>query len=273
MRRSLLSAAHPQPPVAAWRWATAGAVLGLLVALLLFAPARWLAAAVASASAGHVSLADPRGTVWDGSAQLVLTGGAGSRDQTALPERLTWQIRPGWALSGPALRTAWKAQCCMAQPLQAALAPRWAGAHVTLSDATAALPAALLAGLGTPWNTLQPEGALQLSTRALSIDVNAGRLQMSGLALLEAQAISSRLSTVKPMGSYRVTMTGGNTLRLQLETLANSPLQLTGNGEWVGGRLRFRGEATSAPDNLNALSNLLNILGRREGDRSILQVG
>ncbi|MFZ4286001.1 type II secretion system protein N [Variovorax sp. HJSM1_2] len=272
MRRTV-SSATPTPPVAPWRWAGAGAAVGLLLALLLFAPARWLASAVASASAGQVHLADPRGTVWDGSAQLVLTGGAGSRDQTALPERLSWHIRPGWGLSGPAIRTVWQAQCCMAQPLQAALAPRWAGLQLMLSDASAALPAALLAGLGTPWNTLQPEGVLRLSTRAMAIEVNAGRLQMSGLALLEAEAISSRLSTVKPMGSYRVTMTGGQTLRLKLETLANSPLQLSGNGEWVGGRLRFRGEATSAPDNLNALSNLLNILGRREGDRSILQVG
>jgi len=39
-------------------------------------------------------LADARGTVWSGSAVAVLTGGAGSRDATALPGRLGWTLRP-----------------------------------------------------------------------------------------------------------------------------------------------------------------------------------
>src|SRR3954470_16705865 len=89
-----------QPPFAhtvrPWRWAVGGGLLGLLVALVVFAPARWLAAAVEHASDAHVRLADPRGTVWSGSAQLVLSGGVGSRDQTALPDRLDWRLRPAF---------------------------------------------------------------------------------------------------------------------------------------------------------------------------------
>ena len=50
-------------------------------------------------------------------------------------------------------------------------------------------------------------------------------------------------------------------------------LQLSGQGEWLGQRLRFKGVASAAPERVEALSNLLNIVGRRDGARSIITVG
>ena len=41
-------------------------------------------------------LDDADGTIWNGSAQLVLTGGAGSTDAIALPTRVEWRLRPRW---------------------------------------------------------------------------------------------------------------------------------------------------------------------------------
>jgi general secretion pathway protein N len=37
--------------------------------------------------------------------------------------------------------------------------------------------------------------------------------------------------------------------------------------------LRFRGEASSSPESAAALSNLLNIMGRRQGEKTILSIG
>jgi len=74
------------------------------------------------------------------------------------------------------------------------------------------------------------------------------------------------------MGSYRLRLDGGSPAVLRLSTLEGS-LQLNGSGQWIGSRLRFEGVASAAPDRLDALSNLLNILGRREGARSIIKVG
>jgi len=59
---------------------------------------------------------------------------------------------------------------------------------------------------------------------------------------------------------------------LQLSTL-DGALQLTGSGQWVGSRLHFSGEASAAPDRETALANLLNIIGRRTGARSIITIG
>ncbi|WP_370807329.1 type II secretion system protein N [Simplicispira lacusdiani] len=246
----------------------AGLLAGATCAVLAFMPARWLAAGVAQASGERVLLAEPRGTAWNGSARLVLTGGAASQDRAALPGRLHWRLRPGWS----GLRAEVRAECCTPAPLHLALRPRWNGAHVTVADGQSQWPAAVLTGLGTPWNTLQPQGQLALQTQGLQADWAAGRLVLAGQARLDALEISSRLSTLRPMGSYRLTLAGGAAPTLALQTLRGD-LQLSGNGQWVGQRLRFTGEASAAPEREGALSNLLNIIGRRNGARSLISLG
>jgi general secretion pathway protein N len=267
--------ARHKPPVlpgqrrgAPWGWAVGGLLLGALLALVLFAPARWLAGAVQRASAGQVLLADARGTVWAGTARLVLTGGEGSNDAATLPGRVQWQLRP--AFNGIAARIG--ADCCTTTPLQLRVALGLGNARITVADSVSLWPAALLAGLGTPWNTLQLDGELGLSTQGLSVEWSAGRLALAGRAELAAARISSRLSTLRPMGSYRITLNGGATSTLELATLEGS-LQLSGTGRWVGSRLRFEGVASAAPEREAALANLLNIIGRRSGARSIITIG
>lgn len=253
---------------APWGWAAAGALAGLLLALLVFAPAHWLAAAVASASAERVLLLNARGTVWDGSAQLVLTGGAGSAGAMALPGSLHWQLRPrAWGLGAQL-----EAGCCTPQALQLQLRPRWGGLSISLDNSQSGWPAELLAGLGTPWNTVQPAGQLMLFSQDLRLDLVQGRLSISGSARVDAIDLSSRLSTLRPLGSYRLVLHGGEDTTLELDTLRGS-LQLSGQGRWVGSRLRFEGRAQAAPEREDALSNLLNIIGRRNGAQSIITLG
>ena len=269
MARTRRPLTHAAPHGRGWTWATLGALCGLLLGLALFAPARWAAAAVARATDGRVLLQAPRGTVWDGSAQLVLTGGPGSRDAATLPTRLEWQMQ----LRPDAVLLRLSSPCCTPAPLRLRLQPRWRGGAVAVADSQPSRwPAALLTGLGTPWNTLQLEGELQLATRALSITWTEGRVQVAGEAELSALHIASRLTTLRPMGSYQLRVAGGSTPRLQLQTL-EGPLQITGSGQWVGSRLRFTGEASAAPEREAALSNLLNIIGRRSGARSLITIG
>jgi len=263
--------ARPAPRsrfTASWPWAFAGAGAGLLLALVLFAPARWLAQAVGERTGGRVILSEPRGTVWDGSATLLLTGGAGSADVAALPTRLDWRLGLRWN----GVRAELASACCTPQPLRLRAGWRWGGGRLAFDDGGSHWPAALLTGLGTPWNTLQLEGELRLATRGLSVEWVAGRLAIAGQAELTAQRVSSRLSTLRPMGSYRITLAGGQAPTLQLDTLEGS-LHLAGSGSWVGSRLRFSGAASAAPEREAALSNLLNIIGRRSGARSIITIG
>jgi general secretion pathway protein N len=255
-----------------WRYAVIGGVLGLVLAMLIWAPARWLAWGVAQASQGQVQWLDARGTVWAGSAQLLLSGGAGSRDPLALPGRLRWTLTPAWT----GLRLGWQADCCMAQAAHLQVRLGSSTLNLQVSDHPSQWPAALLTGLGAPWNTLQPEGQLQLRTEGLQLNWAQGRLQMRGLIDLNLQNLSSRLSPIKPLGSYSIALTGTPegtpTPGLQLNTI-QGPLRLSGQGQWVGQRLRFTGEASAEEGSEAALSNLLNIIGRRQGARSLLSLG
>ena len=264
----------PTPPAtprnrAPWAWAWAGALLGLIAITVVLAPARWLTNAIAQASAERLQLSDTRGTVWQGSARLVLTGGAGSADALALPGRVSWRIRPQW--DGAHIQLS--AYCCTPQPLELALsAPRQQPVQLTLTDHQSQWPANLLAGLGTPWNTIRPQGQLAVSTRGLGLYWANQRVTLQGNLQLDATQMSTRLSTLVPMGSYRLILAGGETPSLGLSTLEGS-LELSGQGHWVGNALRFEGEAMASPGRVEALSNLLNIIGRRDGARSAIKVG
>ena len=260
---------------AARRWGWWGCGLGALVGLLAFSPAAWLAAAVAKASDGRVLLADARGTIWSGSALPLLTGGPGSRDAIALPDRLSWRLRP----AGLSLELRAAQSCCIQGELVLRLHPgfgRYALELMPTRASAAQWPAAWLAGLGTPWNTLQLSGQIELTSEGLRIDVAQGRWRINGRAEVNLRGLASRLSTLETLGSYRLSVLGAPTqdapAALKLETLEGA-LQLSGSGQWSDAKLRFRGEASATPGAENALNNLLNIIGRRQGALSVISIG
>ena len=254
--------------VVPWRAAFWAACLGILVSLILFAPAAWLASGLLALSGGRVLLADTQGSVWRGSAQLLLTGGQGSQDAASLPGRIGWVLRPVWNGAHVALNL----PCCSALPVQLNLTPGWSQTELTIGAARINLPAPWLSGLGAPWNTLDPQGQLALSNEPLQIRWSAGRMRLQGQLTLDMMAMSSRLSTLSPLGDYRLSLAGGDVPTLNLETLQGA-LQLSGSGQFVDSRIRFKGEASAAPAQQDALSNVLNIIGRRQGAKSLISLG
>lgn len=259
------------------RWLGAGAALGALGAAVLFAPAAWLAAWVGEATAGRLLLADARGTLWSGSATPVLAGGAGSRDASALPGRLHWRI----GIDGQALLVQAEQACCLAGVLRLRVVPGLGGLTLELPPraggaAIGQWPAAWLAGLGTPWNTLEPAGSVQLSSPGLALRSAGGHWRFSGRADIQLVAFSSRLSALDVLGSYHLALSGNAEgdapARLALRT-TSGPLLLDGSGELAGAGLRFRGTAGAAPGQEGVLNNLLNIIGRRQGATAIISIG
>jgi general secretion pathway protein N len=260
---------------ASTRWALWGAVIGTLVGVVVFAPASWLAGAVAHATGQRLLLADAKGSIWSGDAQLVLTGGAGSRDAAALPGRLRWQIRPRVNGFDLALNQA----CCLDRESVIQFKIGLGRYQVVLPPRPQALghwPAAWLAGLGTPFNTLQLGGTLRLTSNGMTLESVQGRWRVIGSIDADVLGVSSRLSTLDTLGSYRFSVRGGagagDPATLNLETL-DGALRLSGSGQWTGFRVRFRGEASAAEGREAALNNLLNIIGRRQGATSVISIG
>ncbi len=260
---------------AALRWAIFGLLIGAVVGLVAFAPAAWLAGLVASATDQRVLLADARGTVWAGSAVTVLTGGPQSRDASALPGRLEWTV----GVKSMALELRARHECCLNGTVALQLRPALGRMSITLLPTpgwTGQWPSAWLGGLGTPWNTLQLGGALRLVTPGLTIESVQGRWRVDGRADIELLGVSSRLTTLDPLGNYRLTLSGdpaqGGVAQLKLLTTEGA-LQLSGDGTWGPGGVRFKGEARAGAADETALTNLLNIIGRRDGARSVISIG
>jgi general secretion pathway protein N len=258
----------PMALQAPWRTAIWAACWGAVGALIVFAPAAWLARGLQAATDGHLLLADAQGSVWRGSAQLLLTGGQGSADAASLPGRVDWTLRP--AFTG--VRILLRMPCCATESVQLALQPGWSQSALEMQPAKIHLPAQWLSGLGAPWNTLDPQGQLALSNEALRVQWSEGRMRLQGQFTLDMVAMSSRLSTLSPLGDYRLNIAGGDVPTLSLQTLQGA-LQLSGSGQVVGSRIRFKGEASADPAQQDALSNVLNIIGRRQGSKSLISLG
>jgi general secretion pathway protein N len=257
------------------RWGVAGAVLGVLAAVLFFAPAAWLAGAVASATQQRLLLADARGTVWSGSAVAVVTGGAGSRDASSLPGRMAWTLRP----HGLGFELQLQHACCLNGNVAVQISPGISRTDYTLVPPpgwVAQWPTAFLGGLGVPWNTMELGGSARLVSPGLKLASVQGRWFVDGRAELELLNVSSRLTTLDALGSYRVSIAGDaanpGISQLSLST-TDGALQLSGNGTVSPTGVRFRGEARASALEESALSNLLNIIGRRDGARSVISIG
>lgn len=259
-------------PHAPWRWALLGGLGGLVLAMLVGAPARWLGNALRHATQQRVLLQDERGTFWSGSATLALGGGPDSKGQRSLPGRVSWR----WGLAWPGLSLQLSADCCTPEPLQWHLLALGGGLQLRLQDQQSSWPMALLSGLGAPWNTLEAEGQLHWQSKGLQLQWQQNRLHWQGHTEVRVQQLTSRLSTLRPMGSYRIalqgTVSGTPEPELTLSTL-HGPLQLQGKGQWNGQRLSFTGEAWAEEGSEETLANLLNIIGRRNGKRSLLFMG
>lgn len=255
------------------RWAVAGGLCGALLTTVACAPAAWLAGAVAPLTQGRLLLTDAQGTVWSGSALTVLAGASGSRDASVLPSRLHWSMRP----AGLGLAVTLQQAGHIEQGLQLRWQAGWSRQRVELVGGPGVLarwPAAWLEGLGAPLNTLKPGGELLLSSPGLVLTLDRDGWSAQGQATLELQDFSSRLSSLAPLGSYRLQLSpeGERRLGLQLATTHGS-LLLSGRGHLGARGLQLRGEARAAAGQEAALNNLLNILGRREGALTRLSIG
>jgi general secretion pathway protein N len=233
------------------------AVVTAVLTAAVRAPAAWVGDWLEAH--GRLRLIDARGTVWSGSALLGLSDG---RQVTLIPGRLSWEASLAVIFSGRV--TADIAHPALGRPLAVSLA----AGSLALKAGQAELPAALLAALGAPFNTVRPGGELGL--RWSDVEIKAGVL--AGDLQIDWREAQSALSAIAPLGSYRLQITGaGDAARVQLGTL-RGPLRLQGSGTLKGGRLSFKGLASAEPDMRPALMGLIRLLGPPSGDNALLML-
>ena len=231
------------------------ALLAAAATIAVRAPAAWVGDWLAART--NVRLIDARGTLWAGSALLGVSNG---RETTLVPGRLEWQVE---RVTTNAL-TARVAHPWLVAPFDVALGAQ----ALRIGQGRARVPAAVLVAAGAPFNTLRPGGVLEVTWTDTELKGPALR----GEVQVDWRDAQSALSTVVPLGSYRLRIAGaGGPSSLDLETL-HGPLQIRGTGKMSGSHVKFSGVASAEPAMQPALNGLLGLLGLRSGDKVLLAI-
>ncbi|RDK01932.1 type II secretion system protein N [Paraburkholderia lacunae] len=236
------------------------AVLSSAAVMLALLPAAWITPQFAKLTRSHVNLVDPAGSLWHGSATLMLAAGSDLSAATLLPGRIEWRTA-FWPLFTGRVRMTMRQSEVMPDPITVDASPRGA----TVTQGTIGVPASLLTGLGAPFNTLDLQGDVRLSWS----DWRSFNREAFGQLTVTLNDVSSRVSLVKPLGSYRLLFQAqGVSSTIDLTTL-KGPLMLTGNGTVSAVSTLFRGTASAAPEARDNLAGLLNLLGRPSGPDTV----
>jgi general secretion pathway protein N len=236
------------------------ATIAIVLTILAFLPAAWMSVVLERQTGGRFSLGDAQGTLWRGSAFLGGAPGAGAAVTPLLPGRFAWRLSPLVALGR--VDAELNNPDALSRPVK--ITGGWSA--WTVSPAAISLPAERLVALGAPLNTLQPSGRMTLEWQQLQIARQGQQAAMTGAMQLTLDDIASRLSPIKPLGAYRMTLDWrGQQAQMRL-TSTRGPLLLSGSGRLDRGRMQFSGRAEAEPGQEPRLANLLNLLGQRRSE-------
>jgi general secretion pathway protein N len=236
---------------------TAFPTLAVILTVLAFLPAAWLGPMIERQTGGRLTLGDAQGTLWRGSAFVGGAPGEGGSVTPLLPGRFSWHLSPLVLLGAVSMDLA--NDQALAQPVH--VSGSWSQLQVSAGQLL--LPADGLAGLGAPLNTLALSGTIKLTWNLLDIALQGNTVAVSGRTTLSLTDMGSRMSPIKPLGSYEMVMDWhGQRADVVLRTLSGA-LLLSGNGALENGRLHFSGQAAAADKYEDTLGNLLNLLGQR----------
>ena len=244
----------------------AAVLAGMLLAVLTCLPAAWFGPIVESQTAGRLTLGDAQGTLWRGSAFIGGAPGANGAVTQLLPGRFAWRLSPLVLFGQVALDLA------NPQAFSQEVHVDGSWSQWQVSPAELLLPATGLAGLGAPLNTLAPSGTLRLSWTMLELLRQGNMVSVNGRTVLSMSDMGSRMSSVKPLGSYQLVMDWRGTQAQLALTTVRGALLLSGSGALDNGRLRFAGQAAAADGYEETLGNMLNLLGQRRlvGGKNII---
>lgn len=239
------------------RWLTY-VIFGLVLYLLFLVvemPASWFAWGLNKFSRGAVRLDPIAGSLWRGNGRLVIY-----YPQTTPHDlgNVRWNVNPIWLFTGQ-MQTSWQAD---APDMHINTTLRISPGKVTLLDTDAGFPAQSVDEFYPPAALISPQGTVQFHIPGFAI----GRDGITGSADVQWQNAGSSLTTIQPLGDYRLEIIGaGKSVDLKLSTLRGA-LELSGQGQWQppNGQFKLSGFATPR-ERAGELEPLLKLLGSDEG--------
>jgi general secretion pathway protein N len=231
------------------RWAQLFLFLIVFLAVIaVLAPASLVTGFLERATAGRLTMAQTSGTLWRGAGVLLL-----QHDNKFLPlGHYAWRITPAVNLSQIAVSVDTGGD----KPTQFLISPR--RNEIEVSHGHALLPAQLLSVFAPQLRPYRLSGELVLTAERFQLTPGSN----IGTVTVDWNQATSGLTDIAPLGDYRIVLQGeGADLKVSLTTLTGK-LKLAGNGQIQFGRaLSFNGTAQAAPDQKEALSDLLHHIG------------
>lgn len=238
-----------------WLYVVFGLVFYLLF-LIIEMPAAWLAWGLNNYTHNTVRLDPLSGSLWRGTGQLAIYYPRATPHDLGKTE---WSINPFWLLSG-------RIQVALQTNLpdrQIKTTLGIAKGRLSIQDTDALFSASFIGEIFPAATLIAPQGQIRLHTSELVF----GQQNLEGNAMLEWQGAGSSLSNVRPLGDYRLDITGaGKTANLKLTTLRGA-LDLAGQGSWrtQTGQIEFNGTA-AARERGAEIDPVLKILGSDSGN-------
>jgi general secretion pathway protein N len=227
-----------------------------LLFLIVEMPASWFAWGLNRYTQGTVRLDPTAGSLWSGKGRLVIYYPPTTPHEFGQTE---WRINPLWLVAGRVQLT-----------LQTSHGDRQikttlgvARNSFMLKDIEAEFPAAFAAQLYTPLSLISPQGKVRINAEDLTLSPD----KIEGAAALEWLNAGSSLSSVQPLGDYRLEITGADkNASLKLATLRGD-LEFTGQGLWQihAGQAQISGSALPRA-RAGELESLLNMIGADQGN-------
>jgi general secretion pathway protein N len=220
-----------------------------IVALIVTAPAYLLDSAVKHFSHQRLSLANCRGTIWQGSATPVLN--TANHASVAL-HTLQWHLNPHALLQGRlSVTLAWD-NLEGQTPMQLLLDSQ----SVVLNNLQLPLSAEVISELSPYLKPAQFSGSLMLESPQLRYSEES----LQGRATAHWRGAGSAMSTVYPLGDYQIEMIAAKDKISATLSTQNGPLLLAGQGGWSHTQ-GFHFYGTARATNQTALNELLHHLG------------
>ena len=216
-----------------------------LVGLISFAPASLMGSVLERASAGKLTLAQTQGRLWKGSGVALLR--LKTRYQTLGSYR--WDLK--------VFSATLQVQAGEAAPMTVHFAP-FSG-RINIDNLRITLPVSIMEIAAPQLGPYQLQGSLETSCDHLTLDA-AG---MTGQVTMDWSRAASALSTISPLGDYRILLQGnGSALDAQLSTLSGK-LLLSGKGGFDNATgMHFTGTAQAAPGTAETeLNEMLHHIG------------
>lgn len=214
---------------------------------------------------GYINIINSSGSIWNGSGSLMFSTKFKEIISTVLQGKIKWRIE-FFSLFRGILRI---------HVFHRNMIPNNIVIEMTmnsffLSKGIISVPIYILNGLGSPFNTLNLHGNMQF----IWTDCRIFNKNIFGNLSIILKNISSSISSVKPLGSYKVFLKNYNknisSIIFFISTY-KGPLIINGEGLISSGSILFNGIAKCSPKYINNLSSLLNLIGKQV-DKGIVEL-